>query len=189
MLMRDLQLSVLTFATFAALCTAAQADVFRCVGPDGKTLYSDSPCPQDAVKKSNITGAVGACNTAECESKRQQAVNEARERLRAEKSELADMTQKRMERERAAFEEQRWRQAIDSQIAASADQAAMAAGNPIYYPAYPVAAAGWPCRGPRCVAPGQRPNVGNPAHPTNPGKPPHASHPQKSIGLPLRMDK
>jgi uncharacterized protein DUF4124 len=189
MLMRALRLSVLTFATLAALCTAARADVFRCVGPDGKTLYSDSPCPQEAVKKSNITDAVGACNTAECESKRQQAVNEARERLRAEKSELADMTQKRMERERAAFEEQRWRQAIESQIAASADQAAMAAGNPIYYPAYPIGAAAWPCRGTRCVPPGQRPDRGNPANPAHPSRPPHASHPQKSIGLPLRVDR
>jgi hypothetical protein len=99
------------------------------------------------VRKSNITGAVGACNTAECESKRQQSVNDARERMSAEKTELAEMTQKRMERERQSFEEQRWRQAVESQMAASADQAAQATENPIYYPTYPIAASGWPCRG------------------------------------------
>jgi hypothetical protein len=186
--MRDFRLSVLFFTALGALSTGAQADVFRCVGPDGKTLYSDSPCPHDAVRKSNITGAVGACNTAECESKRQQSVNDARERMSAEKTELAEMTQKRMERERQSFEEQRWRQAVESQMAASADQAAQATENPIYYPTYPIAASGWPCRGNRCM-PGQRPNPGNPGNPSNPGKPPHVSHHQQSIGLPLRMDR
>jgi len=189
MLRRDLRLTILFFVAVAALPTAARADVFRCVGPDGKTLYSDSPCPHDAVRKSNITDAVGACSTPECESKRQQSVNDARERLRAEQSELAEMTQKRMERERASFEEQRWRQAVESQIAASANQAAQAADNPIYYPAYPlypaypIGPAGRPCRGARCFPPDQR------AHPGSPGRPPHVSHHQQSIGLPLRVDR
>jgi len=204
MLMRDLRLSVLSFAALVALSTAAQADVFRCVGPDGKTLYSDAPCPHGTVRKSNITDAVGACNSAECESKRQQTLNDARERLRAEKTELAEMTQKRLERERAAFEEQRWRQAVESQMAASANQAAQAAGNPIYYPAYPlypaypIGPAGRPCRGDRCFPPDQRAHPGSPGHPANPsipnipgtpGKPPHGSHQQQNIGLPLRMDR
>ena len=186
MLMRNLRLSVLTFAALAVLSTAASADVFRCIGPDGKTLYSDSPCPHDAVQKSNITDAVGACNTAECESKRQQTVNDARDRLRAEKTELAEMTQKRMERERASFEEQRWRQAVESQMAASANQAALAAENPMYYPVYPgypIVPAGRPCRGNRCLTPDHRPNPGTP------GKPPHVSHHHQSVGLPLRVDR
>ena len=179
MLMRNLGLSVLTFAALAALSTGAHADVFRCVGPDGRTLYSDSPCPHDAVQKSNITGAVGACNTAECESKRQQTVNNARERLRAEKTELAAMTQQRMERERTSFEQQRWQQALESQMAASADQAALAAANPVYYPAYPIGYAGRPCRGNRCFAPNRHVDV---------VKPPHVSHHQH-VGLPLSVSR
>ena len=198
MLMRDLRLPILSFAALVVLSTAVQADVFRCVGPDGKTLYSDSPCPHDTVRKSNITDAVGACSTAECESKRQQTLNEARERLRAEKTELADMTQKRLERERAAFEEQRWRQAVESQMAANANQAAQAVGNPIYYPlypGYPIVPGGRPCRGDRCLPPDRRAHPGGPGNPANPsipgtpGKPPHGSHQQQNIGLPLRMDR
>jgi hypothetical protein len=182
---RDVRFSILTLAALAALSTAAHADVFRCVGADGKTLYSDAPCPENAVQKSNITDAVGACNTAECASKHQQTVNDALERLRAEKTELADMTQKRLERERVSFEEQRWRQAIESQMAASAEQAALAAGNPVYYPAYPTAA-GWPCRGSRCSASDRR------RHPAHPGKPPHVSHHQQhrqQVGLPIRLER
>jgi hypothetical protein len=178
----DLRFSILTFAALAALSTTAHADVFRCVGADGKTLYSDSPCPQSAVQKSNITDAVGACNTAQCESKHQQTVNDALERLRAEKTELADMTQKRLERERVSLEEQRL--AIESQMAASADQAAMAAGNSVYYPAYPTAA-GWPCRGSRCSASDRR------RHPDH-GKPPHVSHHQQhrqTVAAPLRVER
>jgi hypothetical protein len=85
-------------AMLAALATvpmAVHADVYRCIGPDGKTLYSDSPCPREAVQKSNISAAVGLCSTAECEAKRQQAVQDARERLRAEKQELAEFSARR----------------------------------------------------------------------------------------------
>ena len=155
--MRDLRLSVLALAGLA-LALPASADVFRCVGADGRTLYSDSPCSRDAVQTANITDEVGACSTSACESKRQQTENDARARLRADKADLADMAQKRMERERASFEEQRWQQEMESQIAARANDAALLANPPYYYSAYPVGIAGRPCRGDRCLRPDHRPH-------------------------------
>jgi hypothetical protein len=147
-----LQLAVLT--VLAALPLAAQADVYRCTGSDGKVLYSDSPCPHDAVQKSNITAAVGVCGTAECETRRQQAVEDANERLRADKAELAVFTEKRriaeleLERERVSLEALRL-----SQSAAAKDEAAYAP----YYPVYPIYPWVRPC-GSRCLKPQLRPN-------------------------------
>ena len=149
-------------AILMALPIAAQADVYRCVGPDGTTLYSDSPCPREAVQKSNITTSVGACNTAECEAKRQQEADDARLRLRAEKDELADLTEKRRledaqtQRERARLDELRWRESVEARLAAAAQEAADAAAYPPYYPALsPVLR---PC-GWRCGKPHHRPHA------------------------------
>jgi hypothetical protein len=141
----------------AALPFAAQADVYRCTGSDGKTLYSDSPCPHDAVRKANITAAVGVCGTAECETRRQQAVEDARERLRSDKQELAVLTEKRRiaeletERERATLEALRLRQSMESGMAAS-DEVVYAGAYAPYYAGYPIYSWGRPC-GSRCLRP------------------------------------
>ena len=151
-------------AILALLPVCASADVYRCVGTDGKILYSDSPCPHGATQKSNITTAVGACTTAECETKRQQEAYDAREQLRAQKEELAELTDRRRryeleaERARVELEEVRWRSAADARLAA-AEEAAHAG---VYYPAYPYARGIKSC-GPRC----------NDLRP----RPPHASQP------------
>ena len=138
-------------AILALLPVCASADVYRCVGTDGKILYSDSPCPQSATQKSNITTAVGACTTAECEIKRQQETYNAREQLRAQKEELAELTDKRrryeLEVERERTEAMRWRSSVDSRLA---DEAAYAADNPFYYPVYPFATGIRHCGGQRC---------------------------------------
>jgi hypothetical protein len=143
----------------AALPIAARADVYRCTGSDGKTLYSDSPCPHDAVRKANITAAVGVCGTAECETRRQQAVEDARERLRLDKQELAVLTEKRRiaeletERERASLEALRLRQSMQSGFAAGADDTVYAGAYAPYYAGYPIYWWGRPCGGSRCLKP------------------------------------
>ena len=135
----------------ALLPVCASADVYRCVGTDGKTLYSDSPCPLGATQKSNITTEVGACNTAECGAKRQQEAYDAHEQLRAQKEELAELTDRRRryelaaERERVTLEELRWRASVDARLAAAEE----AATYPLYYPVYPYAPGIRPC-GQRC---------------------------------------
>src|ERR1700674_1731396 len=153
----------LRIATLTALATvplAVHADVYRCIQPDGKTLYSDSPCPREAVQKSNISAAIGLCSTAECESRRQQTVEDARQRLRAEKEELAELTAKRrlaeLEAERARLDELRYRQSVETRLAAAADDAANAAAYSPYYPVFPISGGVRPC-GSRCLKPQHRP--------------------------------
>lgn len=154
-------------AGFAALASSAQADIYRCVGTDGSTSYSDTPCPRNAKSTSNITDSVGACATAQCEEQRRQQADEARQRLHAEKEELTDLMSKRRqadadyERERARLEELRYRKAVEDRLAALADQAAQGINNPYYdypgYPMYPVIAK--PC-GRHCnMHPRPRPDV------------------------------
>jgi hypothetical protein len=128
-----------------ALASAAHADIYRCVGADGNTSYSDTPCARDAKSKSNITENVGACTTAQCEEQRRQQADEARQRVRSEKEELADLVNKRRQldadaaRERAQLEELRYRRAIEERLSSMADQAAQATNNSYYeYPGYPV---------------------------------------------------
>ena len=160
-----MQISGAPFAMFAVLIVlpfgTAWADIYRCHGVDGKTLYSDSPCPNEATRKSNITSTVGACTTQECEAKRQQEAIEARERLRAEKEELAERTSKRRqedldyERERARLDELRWRQSVEARLAAAAHEAANAVAYSPYYPVYPAFQPVRPCR--HCGKPPHRP--------------------------------
>jgi hypothetical protein len=118
------------------------ADIYRCIAPDGGTLYSDSPCPREAVRKSNITNDVGACNDAKCEAQRRAQADEARERLRAEKQELSEMALQRreaniqLERERLQLEALRYQHEIDERLAGMANQSQEAA-PPETYPVYP----------------------------------------------------
>jgi hypothetical protein len=133
-------------AGFAALTSAAQADIYRCVDTDGGTSYSDAPCPRNAKSKSNITDSVGACTTAQCEEQRRQRADEARQRLHAEKEELSELTAKRRQAEadyeRARLDELRYRKAVEDRLAVLADQAAQGINNPYYDypgdPSYPV---------------------------------------------------
>jgi hypothetical protein len=142
---------------FIALSPAAQAEIYRCTGVDGKTLYSDMSCPPDSLRKSNITSDVGACGTAECEAAHQQQANEARERLRAEKAQLDGFAERRRrqaleaELELARAEELRWRQALDARLSVMAQEAAAEAGYPVYS-GYPVYVFPKPCAR-RCLQP------------------------------------
>jgi Domain of unknown function (DUF4124) len=166
-----MQIPSVPLATVAVLialpCGTAWGDIYRCSDADGKISYSDSPCPHGAVAKSNITVNVGACTTAECEAKRQQDAEDARQRLRADKEGLAERTNQRrqedleIERDRARLEELRWRQSVEARLAAAADDAANAAAYAPYYPVYP-AFPSKPCR--HCVRP-QQPHHSGPKSP------------------------
>ena len=136
----------------------ARADIYRCTGPEGQTLYADAPCPRGAAHSSNITAAVGACTTAECIALREQTAALARERLRAEREQVEEFAERRRRDaiERARLDELYWRQSAESAMAAAASEAAYGPTYPLYYPiyaAYPIArACGW-----RCFAPRPRP--------------------------------
>jgi len=169
----------------ASLPWTAQADVFRCVDAGGQTLYSDKPCPKDAVSKSNITSEIGACTGGDCAARRRQDAAEARERLRSEKEEAALLGERReradlaAERERARIEADRARaarEALDARIADMENAPAEPTTYPIYpaYPIYPVV-----------------PNFGRPVRPQH-----HPNHPvgkrgdrDKEPSVRLRVDR
>jgi len=150
--------AALLLALTAAPWGAAWADIYRCTGPEGKTLYSDAPCPRGAARSSNITTAVGACSTVECIAQREQTAALARERLRVEQEQVAELADRlrRDALERARLDELLWRQSVESAMAASAGEASYGPTYPVYYPlyaAYPIAR---PCGAWRCLAPRPR---------------------------------
>jgi hypothetical protein len=147
---------------------AVRADIFRCLAPDGRTLYSDAPCPRGATRSSNITTEVGACSTSECAAQHEQAAGNARERLRSEQEVLANLTDRRLRAELDAATEQARaqdlarRQLLEARLAATSDDTVYAAGYPLYYPNYLVRSGVRPCGG-RCTGPHPRPHATVPA--------------------------
>ncbi len=143
--------------------SAARADIFRCLAPDGKTLYSDAPCPRGAVRTLNITTAVGACSTSECTAQREQAAGTARERLRLEQELLANLTDRRLRAEldaataRAQANDLIRRQLLEARLATPTDETVYGAGYAPYYSIYPIYPAVKPC-GWRCVGLHPRPH-------------------------------
>ena len=152
------------FVLAASPWGAAQADIFRCQAPDGKTLYSDTACPHGAVRSSNITNAVGACSTSECITEREQAAGYARERLRSEQEWLANLTEKRLRAERdaaterARLDELIWRQSFATRVSGGDETGGGAGYHDYYYPFYPLYPAR-PC-GSRCSGLHPRPHHG-----------------------------
>jgi hypothetical protein len=94
---------------------AAQADVFRCTGPGGKTLFTDQPCP-GGMKTTDVTASVQVCGTVDCLARREHAQREAEARRRAEREALVAMME---ERHRLA-QEAAWLDAMRLQAAALA---------------------------------------------------------------------
>src|SRR4030095_15126666 len=67
--------------------TVTYADIFRCVGVDGSTLYTNIAC-SPGRRGTTIVTSDQACRTADCESHRDRDYQEATERARAEKEQL-----------------------------------------------------------------------------------------------------
>jgi hypothetical protein len=150
---------------------AARADIFRCLAPDGRTLYSDAPCPRSAVRSLNITTEVGACSTPECAAQHEEAAGNARQRLRSEQELLANLTDRRLRgeleaaTERARAEDLVRRQVLEARLAVASDDTVYTAGYPFYYPTYPVYPGVRPC-GWRCTGLHPRPHAAVPARHT-----------------------
>jgi hypothetical protein len=113
------------------------ADIYRCVNAGGEVTYGDAPCPGEAMS-SNITEAVGACTTAECEAQVERARASAEERLRAERAALSEMQERRLRAEELDLQRRLQMQqdqlnSLEGQLAAQ-----RAADSGVYYPAYPL---------------------------------------------------
>jgi hypothetical protein len=140
--MRELVATILL-----VLCDgAAHAGVMRCSDATGNTLYTDAKCP-DGMRSASVISLPQSCATNACELRREREVNEANERVRAEKQQLAAYTAERQQREL----EYRW---LDEARAEAASRQAMpaqtAADEPVY-PAYPLFSVPVRC-GTRCAA-------------------------------------
>ncbi len=157
---------------FAVSAGSAQAEVFRCLTPEGKTLYSDSACPHGSTA-TNISTHVGECADEPCQSERERRTLAAQEHLRREKEVLATMTAERHKAEadalaeRMKLEELRRLTAIDERLAAEAEAAAQPRA---YYPVYPWYPVG-PCVGP-CARPPIKPRPPLHHRPDRPREPP-----------------
>jgi Domain of unknown function (DUF4124) len=141
---RFIALSSLAVAGLSFSC-AANADVVRCSDANGKTLYTDTACPAGA----HAVGAIPVpqpCASDDCERRRERALMDARERVRAEKEQLAAYTADRHQRE---IEERRLDEARYEAELRSVQPAPVTADE-VAYPVYPIA--GFPswC-GKRCL--------------------------------------
>lgn len=79
----------------------AAAEIYRCEGPGGRTLYGDSPCPKGTAVSREISQQVGACVTEACDAKVRVQTEAAHRRLQEEKAELARMQDLRIRQEEA----------------------------------------------------------------------------------------
>ena len=168
--------ALLLALVFASL--PASAEVFRCITSEGRTLYSDSPCPPGS-RSANISSHVGECATVECLAERERVSAAAWDRLKEEKEALAAMTAQRRKAEADALAERvklaelRHLTALDERLAAEAEAAAhpdLSYSYPIY-PWYPVL----PCKGP-C-------GISIPGHPFPPMHPKRDHRREPSVSL------
>jgi hypothetical protein len=127
------QLIALSVLAVAGLSGAANADVVRCSDANGKTLYTDAACPAGA----HAVGAISipqSCASEDCERHRERDLMDARERLRAEKEQLATYTADRHQREieERRLDESRYEAELRSV------QAVPVTADEVVYPLYPL---------------------------------------------------
>lgn len=155
-------LSLLVLGGWFALAPA-HAAIFRCVDPAGDVSYRDSPCPDSASMSANITDAVQACVTPECQAQLEQARASAEERLRAERAVLTEMQERRMRTEaldlqRRLQQQQERMQSLEAEL-----HAQRTADSGVYFPGYPLFPGAFDIdrgRGDRYWLTGKRPCVG-----------------------------
>jgi hypothetical protein len=156
----------------AAAAGSAEAQVFRCVTPDGRTLYSDSACPSGS-KGAEISTHIGECSDEQCRAERERRTLAAQEQLQRDREALATMTEQRRKAEadalaeRIRLEELRRLTAIDQRLAAEAEAAAQPTTFWPVSPWFPAT----PCVGP-CARPPIKPHPPGHHRPVRPREPP-----------------
>jgi hypothetical protein len=125
---------------------AANAGVMRCSDAGGNTLYTDSACPA-GMRAAEVTSLPQSCTTQDCDRRRALEIDAARERLRAEKEELAAYAAERHRREieDRSLDEMRYAAELSS------IEATRAPANDVVYSGYPIV--GFPMRcGMHCLS-------------------------------------
>lgn len=119
----------------------AYADIFRCSDADGKTLYTNFPCP-GGTRTINTLPSPSACASVECDQRRERELSEARDRAHAEKDELAALGRERHRRE---LDEQR-RDEVRYEAGSGDAQAAQGIADAPVYPVYAIGGYPAQCR-------------------------------------------
>ncbi|HVY05291.1 MAG TPA: DUF4124 domain-containing protein [Burkholderiales bacterium] len=143
-----LTLSAALLLALTAFGSIAHADILRCKDTNGKTLFTDSKCP-DGMQVVAATPTPQACTTQECDKRRERDLMEAKARARADREELAAMVaaRNRREIEDRRIDEARYEAELNA--AAMAPPGIDEAAYPIY-PVYPIV--GYPARcGTHCL--------------------------------------
>jgi hypothetical protein len=113
--------------------STANADILRCSDAKGSTLYTDSACPA-GMRAVRATPLPQSCSTEDCERLRERDIEQARERLRAEKEQLAAYTAERHKREL----EDRWLDEARYEAQLRSAAAVQASYDEAVYPVYPL---------------------------------------------------
>ena len=151
--MKRMLVAMLLSAAGFLVHTTARADIFRCTGAGGTTMFTDTPCPAGMRTTDVIASAKGVVNEQAVEG--QQAAIRDDERRRIEQDLSArEEALRRAEQELAIREEDSARRAEeDARMAALSPREDVVPVAP-YYEAplwYPVVVVpSRPCVGPRC---------------------------------------
>lgn len=161
----------------------ARADIFRCAGAGGTTMFTDTPCPVGMQTTDVIASAKGVVNEQATESQqaaesRQVAIGDEERRRIDQDLAAREEALRRAEQELAMREDEAFRRAEeDARLRAQAPVDAFTPVAPYYevpmwYPVVVVPSR--PCVGPRCL-------------PHHPHREPDASHRHDSHGDPHRV--
>jgi hypothetical protein len=127
--------ALLLLATISVLSEAkANGDIVRCGDANGNTLFTDTGCPT-GMRVVGTTSLAQSCNTEDCQRRRERDLREARERVWAEKEELAAQTAARYEQE---IEDRRLDEARYEAELRDGKAGQVASGAEAPYPVYPV---------------------------------------------------
>ena len=120
---------------------AVHADIFRCSDTEGKTLYTNFPCP-GGTRTIDTLPSPRACTTVECDQRRDRELSEAQDRARAEKEELAALAKERRQHEidERRLDEGRY------EPASGAAQSTPGVADEVVYPVYAVGGYAARCR-------------------------------------------
>lgn len=160
--------ALLLLLLLAGTAGSAEAQVFRCLTADGRTLYSDSPCPSGSAA-TDISTSIGECTDEQCRAERERRALAAQARLQRDREALATMTEQRRKAEaevlaeRIRFEEVRRLAAIEARLAAEAEAAAQPSAFWPVFPWFPAT----PCVGP-CARPPIKPHPPSGHRPVRP---------------------
>jgi len=139
--MRQRLIATFLLATAGLLShTISNAEVIRCSNANGDTLYTDAACPA-GMRTVRVTPLPQSCTTGDCEQRRERAIKEANDRVRAEKEELAAYAAERRKREL----EDRWLDEARYEAEMRVTEVSHVSPDEVIYPVYPLAGIPFGC--------------------------------------------